>query len=160
MSKNNIEFIEENHIYLLDGIVIPSVSEILSDGTYDNIPAHILEYAAERGRAVHLAAEMIDKGRKHNLELEFQPWLIQYLLFTLANQPYHGIKGVEKFEWDGIEEIVYTEEYAGTIDRFVTFHGKILIADIKTTSKLHTERIALQLGGYAKALAAMDNQKS
>jgi len=33
MSKK-IEFIESTHTYLLDGIVIPSVSQIIADDTY------------------------------------------------------------------------------------------------------------------------------
>ena len=144
-----IEFIEDGHLYLLNGIIIPSVSAIIQDGSYDSIPAHILEYAAERGTAVHLAAEMIDKNKKHNLEIEFMPWLIQYLLFQREYA----------YGWDCIESVVHTNKFAGTIDRIGTYNGKILIADIKTTSKLYEKKIALQLAGYIKAHAEQNNNK-
>jgi len=148
-TTEKIEFIEDGHIYLKNGVILPSVSEILRDDTYDSIPAHILEFAAARGTAIHKATEMIDRNKKHNLEPEFLPWLVQYLLF----QKEHN------FIWNEIETIVHTNEYAGTVDRIGTANGKILIADIKTTSKLYEEKIALQLGGYSKAHAAMNDNK-
>ena len=54
----HIEFIESSHTYLVNGIIVPSVTQIMkgdSDNVYNGIPSHILEKAAERGTAVHKA---------------------------------------------------------------------------------------------------------
>ena len=149
MSKTTkkIEFIEETHTYLLDGVIIPSVSEIISDDTYASIPPHILENAAKRGSAVHLATEMIDKGKKPKLDSTFAEWVCQYLLF----QKEHDIT------FDEMEQIVFTEDYAGTFDRILYNADSVTIVDIKTTSKLYVDKIAIQLGAYAYAHNYMNN---
>jgi len=142
-----IEFIESSHTYLLDGQIIPSVSQIIADDSYASIPPHILENAAKRGTAVHLASEMIDLGKKPKLDSSFAEWVRQFMLF----------KQVHKQEWNEIEAVVYTDEYAGTVDR-IGFYGNttdILISDVKTTSKLYKEKIAIQLGGYCYAHSQM-----
>ena len=71
-----IEFIEETHTYLLDGVIIPSVSEIISDDTYASIPPHILQFAATRGKAIHLA-------RVFFLDLRKQPKQLFYIFYPI-----------------------------------------------------------------------------
>ncbi|WBK39951.1 exonuclease [PinkBerry-associated phage LS06-2018-MD08] len=153
-TKQVIEFVEESHTYLLNGVVIPSVSEIISDDTYASIPPHILENAAKRGSAVHLASEMIDKGKKPKLDSSFAEWVVQYLRFKLSwiNKNYN-----QQIAYDSIETIVHTNEYGGTIDRVILDGDDYVICDIKTTSKLYKDKIALQLGGYAYAHSLMNN---
>ena len=59
-----IDFIEEQHIYLKDGIITPSVSEILHfifPDKYKNISAKILNKKAEYGSKVHEAVEILEK---------------------------------------------------------------------------------------------------
>jgi len=145
MSK--IEFIESSHTYLLDGVIIPSVSQIIADDTYLSIPPHILENAAKRGTAVHLASEMIDLGKKPKLDSSFAEWVVQYCLFQMK----HDIT------FDEIETVVHTNEFAGTLDRLFYAHDHVLIVDVKTTSKLYKDKIAIQLGGYAHAHKHMNN---
>ena len=138
MSK--IQFIEESHTYILDGVILPSVSQIIADDTYLSIPPHILENAAKRGTAVHLASEMIDLGKKPRLDSSFAEWVCQFLLYK---------KEMNEHIFDEIENIVYNDEFAGTLDRFGWVNGNATLIDVKTTSKLYKEKIALQLGGYA-----------
>lgn len=140
---SKIEFIESSHTYLLDGVIIPSVSQIIADDSYASIPPHILENAAKRGTAVHLASEMIDLGKKPKLDSSFAEWVVQYALFKIE----HDIT------YDEIETIVHTNEFAGTVDRVLFDEEHTIIVDVKTTSKLYKEKIALQLGGYAYAHA-------
>ena len=146
-TTKKIEFIAESHTYLLDNVVIPSVSEIIADDTYKSIPPHILQNAADRGTKVHSATEMIDKGKKPKLDSSFAEWVVQYALFKLdwADNNYDPIF------YDDIETIVHTNEFGGTIDRVAFTDNGNTIIDIKTTSKLYTEKIAIQLGGYALA---------
>jgi hypothetical protein len=58
-----LEFDDESHTYRLHGAVIPSVSSILAwKFGRPNVPAHILDVAADRGRKCHLACELFDVG--------------------------------------------------------------------------------------------------
>ena len=56
-----IEFLEEPHIYLVDGIVVPSVSEILHfifPDKYKNVNKAILEAKAKYGTQIHESVEI------------------------------------------------------------------------------------------------------
>ena len=62
-----IEFIEEGHIYLKDGIIVPSVSEILHHifpDKYKGIPNWVMEKKAEYGTKVHYAIECLEQGKE------------------------------------------------------------------------------------------------
>ena len=140
-----IEFIEESHTYLINGCIVPSVSEIIADDTYKSIPPHILEVAAERGRKVHYCTELIDNGKKPKLEPYYAEYVVQYLLFLKWwNEEFE-----EQIKYETIEEVMGNEDFCGTSDRFAFVEYKPKIIDIKTTSKLYKEKIAIQLGGYA-----------
>jgi len=59
-----IEFIKESHTYLVDGVITPSVSQILAatifKNKYANIPEFIMKRAAHYGTNVHNAIELND----------------------------------------------------------------------------------------------------
>jgi hypothetical protein len=110
------------------------------------IPEEVLAKAAYRGTQVHLATELIDKKKKMRVEHEFAPYVLQYALWKL-----HHAK-----EWTDIETIVYTEDYAGTVDRIMRKEDEILICDIKTTSKIYEDSLALQLAAYILAHSDME----
>lgn len=144
MSK--IEFLQDTHQYLYNGVLIPSVSAIIRDDRYSGIPLSVLEKAAHKGTQVHLATEMIDKDKKVHIDNEYAPYVLQYALWKLKHRK----------EWSDVETIVYTKDYAGTVDRIQRKDDKILICDIKTTSKLHEDSLALQLAAYIIAHADME----
>ena len=147
MSKTTkqIEFVEDTHTYLVNGCIVPSVSQIIADDTYKSIPPHILEVAAERGSKVHYSTELIDKGKKPKLEPYYAEYVVQYLLFLKWwNEEYN-----KPIKYENIEEVMGNEEFCGTLDRFAFVKYSPMIIDIKTTSKLYKEKIAIQLGGYA-----------
>ena len=51
------------HIYRFDGQRVPSVTQILEPLIdYSGVPNGVLQYAADRGTAVHLATEFYDDG--------------------------------------------------------------------------------------------------
>lgn len=143
---------EQSHTYLLDGQIVPSVSTIIKDGKYANIPKYILEKSAEKGTAVHKATEDLDTGKEIVISNEWMPYVYQYIDFRV-DMPEVEIYPEQR------EMMVHTEEYAGTIDIVGKLKDKILIADIKTTSKLYEDSIALQLAGYITAHAYMHGNK-
>ena len=55
-----LEYIDETHTYLYDGVVLPSITQLLKvkfGNKYNGIPKATLERAAEQGTAVHKAIE-------------------------------------------------------------------------------------------------------
>ena len=56
---------EEWHCYRYNGEIIPSVTQLLDDGTYVGIPEDILEHARIRGTLIH---KEIEEYLKHNLK--------------------------------------------------------------------------------------------
>lgn len=73
---SNIEFIEQEHIYLYCGVIIASVSEILRfifPNKYKDVPQEILDSKAEYGTLVHKYTEMLD----NNEELPSMNYIIE-----------------------------------------------------------------------------------
>ena len=55
-----LEYIDETHTYIYNGIVLPSITQMLKvkfGNKYDGIPKEFLERAAQRGTALHKAIE-------------------------------------------------------------------------------------------------------
>lgn len=136
-----IEFIEDTHTYLVDGVIKPSVSEImkpLSSEYYKEINEDILNKACERGSAIHKATEDIDQDKEYEIEDKWNDYVFQYKKFKALRKP--KIKSVEQQLTNG--------EYCGTIDRIMEIDGDIWLIDIKTSAKINDILVAVQLGGY------------
>lgn len=55
-----VEYIDETHTYLCDGIILPSITQILKikfGNKYDNVSQDVLQRASELGTATHKAIE-------------------------------------------------------------------------------------------------------
>lgn len=53
------------HTYRLNGKLLPSVTQLLDDGTYDNVDADILKYAQDKGTLVHKEVqEWLESGKE------------------------------------------------------------------------------------------------
>ena len=158
-----IDFNEYKHEYSVNGQKVPSVSEILSPlsaDRYRDLNPAILQYAAERGKAVHEACEAIDYGLDPEIDPEIVGYVIAYQDFIRDYFP----------KWELIEQITgcfYTigsvvcrEEddlpiYAGTLDRYGKIDGRPVVLDIKTYASLSTDAMigaSCQTVLYADAL--------
>ena len=149
-----IKFDEATHIYQVDGVVVPSVTEILQPlhRSYGKINPSVLEYAAARGTAVHEALESIDYGD----EPELYPETIGYI------NAYEDWKTVYKPDWMGIEQIVFCREgwFIGTLDRIGILNGnELAIVDIKTSTPNRESYVSvcLQTMAYAMAYSSQHN---
>ena len=140
-----VEFIEQGHIYLVDGIITPSVSEILRfifPDKYANVPPRVLEEKALFGTHIHEAIEAYEKGDEPILTDMERVTFSQYLKVKEE----HQIKPLE------MEEIVhYEDRYAGRLDMISYVEKKDKMIDFKTTSKLDIESLEWQLGMYQLA---------
>ena len=62
-----IDFLEEPHIYLVDGVITSSVSEILHfifPEKYKNVSSYILNKKAQYGTTIHQSVEMLENNLK------------------------------------------------------------------------------------------------
>ena len=135
-----IDFDEKSHTYTIDGIKIPSVSEILNTvlgGNYDQVPEHILKQASEKGTLVHFEIELFENDGVAGFTEEF----LQYLKFKKAT----GIKIYD------MEQIIYNKEFVEYAGRYDISTDESLI-DIKTTYKLDIERVTWQQNLYNNGL--------
>lgn len=136
-----IEFIEETHTYLVDGVIIPSVSEILeplSKEHYKDIDKDILQNACDRGSCIHLATENIDLEKEYIIDDKWKDYVLQYKKFKALKKPV--IKEIEL--------ALTNNEYCGRIDRIYKIDGLNWLVDIKTSSEINTKLVQVQEGGY------------
>lgn len=145
-NTKEIEFIEETHQYLINGILTDSVTTIIKwlfPNKYEGIPLSILKNKAEFGSNVHQAIENSVNG----LNTELSP------LESLAFEEYIKLK--EKHSICPIEcekMVSYQYAYAGRLDMIADVNYTRCLIDIKTTAKVETEMLEWQLGMYKLAL--------
>lgn len=133
----HIEYLDDAHIYLVDGVIVPSVSKLISfavGSTYANIPTEVLQRAAEYGTSVHDAIENFERNIEYNEELKEQVERYQ----QLKEQTNLNVKSMEQI-------VCYDHSYCGRYDIQDTSD---YLWDIKTTSKVHVENLEWQLGLY------------
>ena len=150
-----LEFIEEGHIYLKDGIIIPSVSDILKfifPNKYSDIPIEILQNKAIYGTKVHEVVEMLEKEQKFEIgALKQEIEGINYIIESSIEQ-YLKLKKEFEIEMLEQEQIVnYKNHYAGRFDMVANINGVRSLCDIKTTAELDEEYLSWQLSFYELA---------
>lgn len=146
-------FFESNHTYEVDGLKLPSVSEIirfLSREIYTNATQYQLDHAAYRGTRVHSACENIDRFGSCQADAEIEPYVMAYIQFLKDKKP----------DWKLIETSMCDIErgYAGTLDRYGVIDGKHVIVDIKSNSAIKPVLVTAQLNGYAALAKANGHQ--
>lgn len=69
---------DEWHCYKYKGKIIPSVTQLLDDGSYKNVNPYILEQAQKRGTLIHKEIEMYLKHQEKGFTDEFWEFLRIY----------------------------------------------------------------------------------
>lgn len=123
----------KTHLYTLDGINIPSLSEILKAAgisNYDGVPDSVLERKKIIGRAVHYACELSDKSTLDDSSVKplIRPYLDAWVDFVKK----------EDVEFKYIEESIASRKlwFATTPDRIGRFRDKPTDFEIKTTATI------------------------
>jgi hypothetical protein len=140
-SQYEVEFIESSHTYVYEGIIIPSVSSVmssLSTEKYKNISRERLNNAADRGTRVHKAVENYEKYGKNIDDLEIKPYLLAYKI----------AKKLHRFTVMDTERQLTNGRYAGTLDMIAVHEGKLIIIDLKATSTINYDLLEVQLAAY------------
>ena len=142
---HELEYIDESHTYLVDGVIVPSVTQLLGKKfghKYDGINPEVLKRAAEKGTAVHNA---IEEWCKHGTESDlpelrnFRFLQRQYNFEVLANE---------------VPVILFEDESpiaCGRLDLVLKMGDETGLADIKRTSALDKEYLGYQLNIYRLA---------
>lgn len=137
-----ITYDDATHTYYRDGVVTPSVTQVLTETGYIN-KRFYNQAACDRGTAIHKATEKMDLfgDTPDHFPAELQRHLTGWQNF-LADT------GAEVM---AIEKLVDFPalDYAGTLDRIILWKGKLWIVDIKSGGKSDWHR--LQIAGYGAA---------
>ena len=141
INNHTLEFDEESHIYIVDGIIVPSVSTILKSyfNDYVDVPQQILQRAREKGTELHSAIEIYEKtGQESNLK-EFKNY--QFI------KKHKGFKNISNEI-----PIIYEENgkvlFSGQLDQIIELNGKLGINDFKRVSAPNKEKITYQVNLY------------
>lgn len=142
IGNHTVEFYEEEHLYIVDGIVLPSITQILKikfGNKYDGISQDVLKRAADKGTEVHEAIEKLCKtGEVEDLK-EVKNFMFlqkQYKFGVLDNE---------------VPIILFKDDIpvaAGRLDLVLTLNNDIGLGDIKRTSALDKEYLGYQLNLY------------
>lgn len=139
---HEIEFIEDGHIYLVDGVITPSVTQILHfkfKHKYDNVSSSVLNKAANKGTEVHQAIEdYCISGKESDLpELKnFKFLQKKYEFKVLGNEiPVLLFKNNEPICAGRLDLAIFKDDMNG-------------LADIKRTAVLDKEYLGYQLNIY------------
>lgn len=149
INGHTLEFIENGHIYVCDGEIVPSITQILKykfGGKYNGVSKSVLQKASEKGTMVH---EAIEKYCKYGYESD----LPELRNFKFLQRAYKF--DVLCNEVPVILSVDGEPVSAGRLDLVIekigedgVLHGERGIADIKRTSTLDKEYLAYQLNLY------------
>lgn len=140
-----LEYFDDTHTYIYDGVIIPSVTQIIRVKfvhKYDGVPAFVLQRASVKGTAVHSAIERYCKFDEDSELPEL------YNFKFLRNHYGFKVLGNE------IPIVLFQDDKpvcAGRLDLVLEQDGKTGLADIKRTYNLDKEYLAYQLNLYRLA---------
>lgn len=139
-----LEFIDESHTYIFDGIILSSITQILSDKSkYEYVSDEVLEEAARNGTLMHKIIEDYEKyGIENNEMQEFYNY--KFLKRTIG----FNVKESE------IPVVLFKNGNpvaAGRLDQLIELDGELGINDLKRTATFDTQYVACQTTLYAKA---------
>lgn len=141
-----LEFDEVSHNYTVNGVLLPSVTEIVSPVTYSkySVANNVVEQAAYRGTMVHQMCADYDLGiidDEYEVETELAGYLAAWMSFCRDFTP----------EWEYVECKMAANDCAGTVDRIGIIDGRRVIVDIKTSASMdRAAKVSLcaQIYGY------------
>lgn len=147
-----LEFIPETHQYIVDGILVPCVSNILAFkfNDYSGVSKEVLNRASEKGTELHKTIEGYEQQGITSDLREFKNYLFlkkHYKFENIANEV----------------PVLYENEgrvlFVGTLDQVIKKDGKLGINDFKRVSAPNKIKIAYQLNLYKMAYEQSYKQK-
>ena len=142
INGDTLEYDDEYHQYLVNGICVPSVTQLLQHKfgkKYDGVSSKVLNKAAKKGTEIHKAIEDLCKLGEIKDYKE-----VRNFLFL---QKHYGFEVLE----NEVPVILYKNDLpiaAGRLDMVMRYKGRLTLADIKRTSVLDKEYLGYQLNLY------------
>lgn len=138
--------LDDSHIYRLNGMPIPGVTEIIK-WVYPSM-FHASEYYLNRGTATHYACELLDRNvlAWESVDPEIMPRV----------QAWQRFRDDFRAEVVGNETKLYHPVYrfAGRIDRVFERENRLILADLKNSIQ---PTVRIQLGFYSLLVSANNN---
>ena len=142
IAGHTLEYIDETHTYLVDGVIVPSITQILKikfGNKYKFVKEEVLEETREKGTKVHEAIEKLCKtGEVENLKE------VKNFIFLQKHYKYEIID-------NEVPIILFKNDVpiaAGRLDLVLKINDVIGGGDIKRVSTLDKEYLAYQLNLY------------
>jgi hypothetical protein len=142
-----LDFEPQTHTYRVDGIVVPSVTQLLDDAgltpDYKFISRDVLAHARARGLHVDACCDLLDEGDLDwsSVHPEAVPYVEGWARFC-ADYSYEPAAG---------QVPLYHPQYgyAGTADSIGTLNGSWVVVERKATMRM-APTYGLQTAGYAQ----------
>ena len=142
IAGRTLEYFDDTHTYLVDGILVPSITTMLGikfGNKYRGVSDEVLNRAAEKGTAVHEAIEKLCKtGEVENLKE------VRNFIFLQKHYKFDVLE-------NEVPVILFKNDKpiaAGRLDLVLKMDGKVGGGDIKRTAALDKEYLAYQLNLY------------
>lgn len=141
---HSLEYFDDDHIYLVDGVIVPSITQLLKikfNNKYSAVNQTVLNNAADKGTAMHNAIENYCKLGEDDGSVELRNFKFlerQYKFEVLDNEV-----PIILFDRDGTTPIA-----AGRFDLELEENGHIGLGDLKRTSTLDKDYLGYQLNLY------------
>lgn len=140
---HTVEYLEESHTYLCDGVILPSITQIMKvkfKNKYAGIDESVLNRAAEKGTRVHEAIENYYK-------LGVEDIICKELKNMKFLQKQYGFEVID----NEVPIILFKDNdpvACGRLDLVLEKDKQLGLGDIKRTSVLDKEYLAYQLNLY------------
>lgn len=140
-----LEYFDDSHLYLVDGQIIPSVTQIIHQkfkNKYKGVSEEVLKRGSNHGTAVHEAIEnWCVSGAESDLKelYNFKFLMNRHKITVLKNE---------------VPVVLFQDDEplcVGRLDLVIEQDNRIGLADIKATSTLDKEYLAYQLNMYRLA---------
>lgn len=141
-----VEYVDSRHEYSIDGVVMPSVSQIIKPICgLDRVPQNRLDAARMRGTYVHQCIELALDGTldRDSVHASLAGYFRAFERFQAARQPVVLM-----------QESITTHVplwYAGRVDLICNIGGQLWLIDFKTSNE-ESAHYGCQLAGYEFAL--------
>ncbi len=143
IAGGTLEYIDESHTYLFNGVILPSITQILKmkfGNKYNGVSKEVLQKASENGTRVH---EAIENYEKRSID---KPGCVELRNYKLLKNRF----GFECLD-NEVPIVLFLDGKpvsAGRVDLILKDGDKVGIADIKRTSVFDKEYVTYQTNLY------------
>lgn len=157
INGRTLEYIEQTHTYIVDGVIVPSVTQILKTffpAKYSGVNNGTLENASRKGTLLH---GIIEEYETEGVTQRINRSRAKGKHITQEFKNYIYLKN--KFNFAPVQNeipIIYEDSnghvlFAGRLDMVVLYDGVKCLVDIKRTNSLDIRYLRLQLNLYRLA---------